>query len=85
MSLCATYGPHNYIGERKGMLIELWQAGPDSFSVLYGLQKKSGLTYGEAATEFGACVMHYEACNGSLDNRTRAEAQRDAAIRKSCG
>lgn len=48
--------------------IQLTQQGPDDFTVIYGLQTKSGLSYSRAASELGACIMHYCACEGSLDN-----------------
>lgn len=38
------------------------------FKVTYGLQIKSGLTYVEAAHEFGECVFHALACESKLDN-----------------
>lgn len=38
------------------------------FSVTYGLQAKDGLTYSEAAHEFGLCVMHALTCAGKVDN-----------------
>ena len=83
MNLCATYGPHNTFGARAGMLIELWQAGPDNFAVFYGASERRNLNYAEAASELGACIMHHEACNGELDNRSKTEARRDVATGRS--
>jgi hypothetical protein len=51
----------------------LLQNGKDSFTVKYGLQVKTGLTYGQAAVEYGACLMHALACDGLLDNRMKGE------------
>ena len=48
--------------------VELYQHGPNRFTVVYGLQIKRGLTYNSAATEFGACIMHEVACEGELNN-----------------
>lgn len=54
----------------------LYQTGFDKFAVRYGLQLKEGLSYAEAAAELGACIMHALACEGRLDNRTKAEARK---------
>lgn len=50
-------------------LIELRQHGRDNFSVRYGWQLKTGLTYADAVAELGGCIMHMQACDGLLDNR----------------
>jgi hypothetical protein len=39
------------------------------FRVTYGAQIKDGLTYAAAAKEYGQCVFHALACNGSLGNQ----------------
>lgn len=39
------------------------------FRVTYGQQVKDGLTYSEAAREFGKCVFHALACDGKLDEK----------------
>ena len=39
-----------------------------SFTVLYYLEYHTGLTYSEACFQYGKAVMHYEACEGKLDN-----------------
>lgn len=36
------------------------------FAVQYGFQRTEGLTYPNAAKEYGACVMHALACEGVL-------------------
>jgi hypothetical protein len=51
--------------------IELAQTGIDQFTVRYFKQIKSGLTYSQAAREYGCCLMHWLACEGKLDNRER--------------
>ena len=48
--------------------IKLEQSGPENFAVTYGQQIHAGLTYAEAAHEFGECVFHALACDGRLDN-----------------
>lgn len=56
-----------------GSVVTLSQSAPDNFTVSYGMQIKEGLTYAEAALEYGACVMHALACTGRLDNRDEGE------------
>ena len=56
-----------------GLPIALTQQGIDRFTVTYWKQIKAGLTYGQAATELGACIMHAVACGGKLDNREKGE------------
>ncbi|MBO4228140.1 hypothetical protein [Bradyrhizobium neotropicale] len=55
--------------------VRLYQTGFDRFTVEYGKQVRQGLSYGAAAAELGA-LMHMAACDGRLDNRTRAEAKK---------
>lgn len=64
-AVCATWG--NPIFGLPATVV-LTQQGVDNFTVQYGLQKSAGLDYAEAATEFGCCVMHAAACDGTLDN-----------------
>lgn len=73
--LCFSTGGANpfHAAPRGSQTIELRQHGRDNFSVRYGLQNKTGLTYGEAAKELGAYIMHLQACNGKLDNREKGE------------
>ena len=47
--------------------IELRQKRRKNFSVKYGEQIKENLSYVEAATEFGLCLMHALNCDGKLD------------------
>ncbi len=54
--------------------IRLVQKGPDNFTVFYGKQVDSQLTYAAAAEKYGQAIMHALACEGRLDNRTREEA-----------
>lgn len=53
--------------------IILSQQGIDRFTVIYGKQVTKGLTYSQAAREYGICIMHVAACAGTLDNRERGE------------
>lgn len=43
---------------------------PDSllFRMNYGRQVRDNLTYAEAATELGGCIMHLQACADLLDS-----------------
>jgi hypothetical protein len=54
-------------------IIRLTQTGVDRFSVNYGADQKTGLSYGDAATKLGAAIMHALACEGKLDNREKGE------------
>lgn len=75
ITIVAQYGAP--MSSLKGAPVEaaiiMRQHGLDRFSVQYGLQKKFGLSYDKAALEFGVCVMHYEACEGRLDDRMPGE------------
>jgi hypothetical protein len=53
--------------------IRLLQNGIDSFTVEYGKQVHSGLSYGAACTELGQAIMHALSCDGKVDNRLRGE------------
>lgn len=53
--------------------IKLEQTGVNSFTVTYGLRIKKHLTYTDAASELGSCIMHAAACDGKLDNREKGE------------
>lgn len=48
--------------------VTLQQRAHNRFTVRYGKQVRSNLTYEAAAAEFGECVMHQAACEGLLDN-----------------
>ena len=62
-----------YTFENGAFPIHLDQQGRDRFTVIYGKQVKNDLTYGEAASELGTCIMHALACEGMLDNRLKGE------------
>ncbi len=69
-------------GERSNLsagmpIVTMTQQGPDSFTVRYGMQQRKRLTYGRACEELGAAILHALACDGLIDNRTKAEARRD--------
>ena len=64
--LCATFAI-------AGMPIMLHQEAKNRFTVTYWKQVTDGLTYSQAATKLGSCIMHALACEGRLDNRARGE------------
>ena len=59
--------------EHADLQVRLVQQGIDRFAVIYGLQVKERMNYGDAASEYGACLMHALACDGKLDNRSKGE------------
>lgn len=48
--------------------VELIQTGFFRFTVIYGKHIKVGLNYGEAAKEYGECVMHALTCGNLIKN-----------------
>jgi len=46
--------------------VSLHQKGHKNFTVKYGKEVKSNLSYGEAARQFGLSVMHALNCDGKL-------------------
>lgn len=67
-TLCFASGPANpFSGAPKGArLIELRQQGRNTFSVRYGLQMDTGLTYDRAAAALGEAIMHDACCEGAI-------------------
>ena len=59
--------------EIAGLPITLEQLGKDSFRVTYWKQVHDRLTYHDASTDLGSCIMHALACDGKLDNRMKGE------------
>ena len=47
--------------------VSLFQNSVNSFKVIYGAQIKSGLSYAEAAKEYGECVFHSLSCADLID------------------
>lgn len=67
-----TYGgPNPFTGATTPDLITMQQHGGRGalFSVTYGLQVSSRMTYIRAAAELGACIMHHLACEGAINNQ----------------
>jgi hypothetical protein len=46
--------------------VDLLQSSREGFAVRYGKHLRTGMDYGQAAAEFGECVMHSLACAGCL-------------------
>lgn len=68
------YGGENpFLGAKSEDLIQVDQSDGRGklFTVTYGLQRKEGLTYAQAAKELGECIFHLEACNGKIDGTGR--------------
>ena len=63
-------GKNTFKNATSENLIQLDQSDTKSalFTVTYGRQVKSGLTYSQACTELGQCIFHYLACEGGLNN-----------------
>lgn len=62
--ICAEYS------EGLAFTVRIEQRGENGrFRITYGLQVKDGLTYADAAREFGECVFHALACEGRLGNQ----------------
>ena len=59
---------HRFLKHTSAWPIELRQAGPEDFTVVYGKQVEENLTYAAAATRLGCAIMHALACEGKLDN-----------------
>lgn len=66
-SVCFTWGGDNPENTDAPAWIALVQTDEDSFTVYYGLSSRSNMTYGEAAAELGAVLMHNAACMGWLE------------------
>ena len=51
-----------------GFPVRLYQSGTGEFSILYGSELHDGLSYEEAAREFGLCLFHALTCVGRIEN-----------------
>ncbi len=60
MKHCCTFD-----GGDTPVMLHQYPAG--AFVVTYGKQMKTQLSYGEAACEFGACIMHSLACASMIE------------------
>ena len=52
-----------------GFPVRLYQAQNGKFSVRYGAELHDGLSYDEAAREFGLCLLHALACIGRIETK----------------
>lgn len=56
-----------YEAKIAGFPVKIEQSD-NRFTVTYGKQVRRGLSYVDAAREFGLCVFHALACDGALNN-----------------
>lgn len=71
MKIVFETGGQNYFKQAKTKsAITMMQAesGKRLFTVVYGLQEKSKLTYSDACAELGACILHMLCCDGIASN-----------------
>ncbi len=61
-----TYGGNNTLDPKAPAWVAMVQTGCNKFTVIYGLQVKSGLDYTQAAFELGKCLMHHLACESII-------------------
>jgi hypothetical protein len=65
----ARYTIRHSQGESTFGTLTIAQRGQNGlFRVTYGLQVKEGLTYEQAAHEFGECLFHWLACEAKIGN-----------------
>lgn len=66
-----THGGKNYFdGARSKHMIELQQEenARHLFTLVYGLQVSTSLTYAEAARQLGEVILHHACCEGLAFN-----------------
>ena len=70
MKVVFTHGGPNTLNQKASAWIEVKQAETKQalLTVTYGLEVKSDLTYGEAATSLGRALFNHLACEGVLNN-----------------
>lgn len=47
--------------------VTLYQTSKTRFRVVYGLQQRAGLSYVDAAKEYGLCILHALTCAGTIE------------------
>lgn len=52
--------------ELSALDVQIYQTAPNQFTVRYGKSTSIHLNYGQAAVEYGRCVMHALARAGKL-------------------
>lgn len=64
------YGGKNFLNPKVPSLITVQQSEDRDklFTITYGLQVRSGLTYSQACHEIGQCLLHYLCCEDIADN-----------------
>lgn len=61
-------GPNIFKIAKNKHMIQVDQSAGDSFIVSYGLQRKTGLDYAQAAKELGECIFHYLVCESIIED-----------------
>jgi hypothetical protein len=61
--------------ENLAFPLKVEQGQNNLFTVTYGTQTKRGLSYEKAAQEFGECMFHALACEGTLRNKVKEETK----------
>lgn len=71
METVFSYGGRNFfVGAKTESLIQVDQktSGKRFFTVTYGLQQKTHLSYDEAVREIGIAILHHACCEGLASN-----------------
>ena len=71
MKTVFTFGGNNPYCKNASALIEVKQSSSKNalFTVSYGLQVKTGLTYSKAAQVLGECIFHHLVCESEINNQ----------------
>ncbi len=57
----------NFEGSGHQYAVSIKQTSKKRYTVTYGLQVRTGLSYSEAAKELGLCLMHSMACESLIE------------------
>jgi hypothetical protein len=65
---CGGANPFTQATTKELITLEQHQTKAALFRVTYGLQVEDNLTYTQACAKLGGAIMHWLACDGSLNN-----------------
>lgn len=70
MKIVFEYGGKNFLNPKVPSMITVQQSEAKGklFTVTYGLQVETDLTYIQACSEIGQCLLHYLCCEDIADN-----------------
>lgn len=70
MKIVFEYGGKNFLNPKVPSLITVQQSEDRDklFTVTYGLQVETDLTYLQACSEIGQCLLYYLVCESIVDN-----------------